>query len=205
MRVIQFAKWPEYGNVKTRLAKVVGVDEALKAHLVLTEHVLARLLASGSQLELWWDRPRPSVLPDEARGLLRKIQISGVQQGYQSGGDLGARMHQALEAGLRRDACVVIVGSDCPAVDGDYLEQARVALETRDVVLGPADDGGYVLIGARCTVPAMLAGVAWGTDQALVQTCEQLQRVGLSWTCLPPSWDVDEVEDWHRFQARYQS
>jgi len=76
------------------------------------------------------------------------------------------------------------------------------ALDEVDVVLGPSEDGGYVLIGARRVLPGMLADVAWGTEKALSQTCDRLTQAGLSFRLLPQRWDVDEPEDWHRFTGQ---
>ena len=90
-------------------------------------------------------------------------------------------------------------GSDCPSVDADYLWQAVAALDTSDVVLGPSNDGGYVLIGVRRVMPGMLDNVDWGTERVLNQTCDRLAGHGLSVSLLAPRWDVDEPEDWRRF------
>lgn len=196
--LIQFAKWPEKGRVKTRLAAALGEEGALEAHIALTRSVLDQLMATGYPVSFWWDRsvdapPRP------ATGILDVLEANGIPQRTQSGADLGARMTQALAWGIDCAGRAIIVGSDCPSVDADYLEKAREALETVDVVIGPADDGGYVLIGARTTVDGMLAGIEWGTPRALEQTCGRLQQKGLRYRCLEPLWDVDEPEDWARF------
>jgi glycosyltransferase A (GT-A) superfamily protein (DUF2064 family) len=81
--------------------------------------------------------------------------------------------------------------------------QALQALEEVDVVLGPSDDGGYVLIGARTHVAGMLADVSWGTDQALADTLLALERKGLTCSQLSPRWDVDEPGDWRRFTRQF--
>lgn len=197
--LIQFAKWPRKGQVKTRLAAELGERKALEAHLVLTDTVLRTLLDSGYPLTFWWDREMAET-PIEAEGILLRLRKGGIPQRVQQGGHLGERMTHALEEAIVNAGAGLVVGSDCPAVTPDYVQRAAQALETADVVLGPSDDGGFVLIGARRTVPGMLDGPAWGSEQALEQTREVLNGKGLQVACLEPLWDVDEPEDWARFQ-----
>ncbi len=197
--VMQFARWPVPGQVKTRLAATLGKAGALDAHLRLTGFVMDNLLNAAPALEIWWDREPALSPPAAAVPLLTRLRENRVIQRTQEGSDLGERMGRALSAGLDSYRKAVIVGSDCPGVDGGYLAAALAALDSRDVVLGPADDGGYVLIGARRTLPDMLVNVEWGTGRALEQTCRNLKRLGLTWTSLPLSWDVDEPGDWERF------
>ena len=196
--LIQFAKWPETGRVKTRLAVALGEQGALDAHIVLTRAVLDQLTATGYPVSFWWDRSL-AVPPEEAAGILEVLDANRVSQNVQSGEDLGARMTHALRWGIGSAGRAIIVGSDCPSVHADYIEKAVKALETTDVVIGPADDGGYVLIGARTTTDGMLAGIDWGTPRAFEQTCRRLKQEGLQYECLEPLWDVDEPEDWARF------
>lgn len=200
--LIQFAKWPRLGQVKTRLAAALGEEGALAAHLRLTLTVLANLRAAGRPLEFFWDCAVTSP-PAAADTVLAELERHQIPQRIQQGQDLGARMTWALEQGLREYSKVIIVGSDCPSVDADYLARAVSALSRSDVVLGPSDDGGYVLLGARTTHPDMLAGIAWGTAQVCEATAAQLARSGLSHELLATRWDVDEPEDWARFLAAH--
>ncbi|MGM0450313.1 MAG: TIGR04282 family arsenosugar biosynthesis glycosyltransferase [Pseudomonadota bacterium] len=199
LALMQFAKWPEKGQVKTRLAAELGERKALEAHLVLTDTVLQNLMNSGLPLTFWWDRAMATP-PIEAEGILLRLRKGGIPQRVQQGGDLGERMAHALEEAIAHAGAGMIVGSDCPAVTPDYIRRASEALERADVVLGPSDDGGFVLIAARRTAPGMLDGPAWGSEQALAQTVAQLNEKGLQVECLEPLWDVDEPEDWARFQ-----
>lgn len=198
--LVQFAKWPEHGRVKTRLAADLGDKKALNAHIQLTMAVLRELVRSGCPVRFLWDRPLTTP-PAVAAPIEVAMAREGVQQGVQQGNDLGERMANALRDGLSDGhANVVIVGSDCPSVDANYLAQAESALDQTDVVLGPSDDGGFVLIGASRTASGMLDAIEWGTERALAQTTEQLKATGLSVTALEPRWDVDELADWERFQ-----
>jgi len=184
--------------VKTRLMPELGADGAMAAHITLSLAVLGNLVASGYTVHFMWDRPL-SETPQGALPVLRELEALGVVQALQQGEVLGERMTRALHSGLQQHGKAMIVGSDCPSVDADYVRLAVATLDEVDVVLGPSEDGGYVLIGARRVVPDMLADVAWGTDRALAQTCERLTQAGLSFALLPDRWDVDEPEDWRRF------
>lgn len=196
--LLQFAKWPEPGRVKTRLIPALGIDGALDAHMQLTTSVLTHLAATELPLEFWWDRPLP-VIPEAAAALVAALNQRAILQKVQWGNDLGARMMNALGYGLERYGKAIIVGSDCPSVDADYVQEAIVALDQADVVLGPSDDGGYVLIGARAVAPGMLEQIAWGGPQVLEQTLRRLANVNLSARLLEPRWDVDEPADWQRY------
>jgi rSAM/selenodomain-associated transferase 1 len=195
---LQFAKWPEAGRVKTRLVPALGVAGALQAHVTLVRAVLDNLCATGYPVQFWWDREALDADPG-AELILDDVRAAGIGQWVQQGDTLGERMTAALGEALATFERAVVVGSDCPSVDPGYARDAVSALATHDVVLGPSDDGGYVLIGARRVVPDMLAGIEWGTPAVLRQTCERLERLGLRYCLLEPRWDVDEPEDWARF------
>lgn len=198
--LMQFGKWPEAGRVKTRLIPALGVEGALDAHLALTRVVLENLCRSGLPVQFWWDR-RVETVPVRAQDVVRHIEHQGLEQKIQQGSDLGDRMLDALGKGLQSHTLALIVGSDCPSVEPDYVHLAALSLQEHDVVLGPSDDGGYVLIGARRVIPHMLDDIAWGTERVLEQTCARLKELGLSVGLLEPRWDVDEPEDWQRFQS----
>ena len=113
----------------------------------------------------------------------------------QRGADLGERMYHALAAGLARYERVLLVGSDCPAIDAAYLHRALQVLDDVPVVLGPALDGGYVLIGVRSVDPALFAGIAWGQPTVYAETVARLRRLGVDWTALPALPDIDRPAD----------
>lgn len=202
LQLIQFAKWPRLGGVKTRLASALGDEGALNAHIRLTLTVMERLVQSGYPVTLAWDRVMAEP-PAEAASILQAMAASGVGQSTQQGADLGERMTRALATGLRGADIAMVIGSDCPSVDADYIEQARSALAQSDVVFGPSDDGGYVLIAARRTRREMLQGVAWGSERALEQSMAAVRNAGLRVATLGPRWDVDEPADWRRFLAEF--
>ncbi len=195
---LQFSKWPEAGRVKTRLIPELGPVGALEAHIRLTLAVLDNLCATGYPVEFWWDRLVDDH-PVEAASILEEVDGAGLVQGVQQGDTLGEKMLAALSQSLSDYDRALVVGSDCPSVDPDYARKAVACLADYDVVLGPSDDGGYVLIGASRVEEGMLDNIAWGTPDVLAQTCERLDAAGLSYCLLEPRWDVDEPEDWARF------
>lgn len=197
--VMQFAKWPEKGRVKTRLMPALGAVGACNAHITLTLAVLDNLFSAGYPVQFWWDRALEAV-PVEANDIVCKLERASIRQYIQTGQTLGDRMLVALSQSLESYGCGLIIGSDCPSVDREYILQAIDALAKCDVVLGPSDDGGYVLIGASRVVVGMLDGIQWGTGQVLEQTRRRLKKLGLNVMLLEPRWDVDEPEDWLRFQ-----
>ena len=195
---LQFAKWPEAGRVKTRLMPELGAVGALDAHIRLALAVLDNLCATGYPVEFWWDRSVDDC-PGDAAEIIEELGSAGLVQRVQEGGTLGERMHRALGQSLRNYDRALVVGSDCPSVDPDYARHAVACLADYDVVLGPSDDGGYVLNGASRVAEGMLDDIAWGTPDVLVQTRERLEASELSYCLLEPRWDVDEPEDWARF------
>ncbi|WP_250658631.1 TIGR04282 family arsenosugar biosynthesis glycosyltransferase [Alkalimarinus coralli] len=197
--LIQFAKWPRLGQVKTRLAKRLGEQAAYDAHIELTQTVMRNLTSSGvGSVELWFDQSRA----DNADSLVlkRRCQEMSIPVLFQKGENLGERMFHGLSRGLENFGSVIIVGSDCPTVNKAYLEKAAKALQTNDLVLGPAEDGGYVLIGARKVQPSLLDGIKWGEGDVLQSTINNAKRLGLSCQLLETTWDVDEYEDYLRWK-----
>ncbi len=119
----------------------------------------------------------------------------------QQGGDLGARMLFALNHGLARYPRVLLVGSDCPELDADYLGRAAAALLQHELVLGPARDGGYVLLGARRPVAPLFADMPWGSDRVLELTLQRARAMGLATALLEPLNDVDRPADLLHWEA----
>lgn len=194
-RILFFAKTPVAGRVKTRLQPVLGEEGALALH--------RRLIRFGWQ-QLQCSAQAPMQLWASAEGGQDFFsQLAGVQHIHQQvGGDLGARMHHATQAALADAEFVVVVGADCPSVDGAYVAQALSLLAAGEpVVLGPAEDGGYVLVGLRAPTPAVFHDISWGQPQVMAQTRQRLRQAGITWRELPLRWDVDRPEDLARLEA----
>lgn len=201
-RILFFAKTPVAGQVKTRLQPALGKAGALQLHRQLIRFGWQQLSRSAqAPLQLWASASGGEDFFRELDG------VSHVYQQY--GRDLGERMHNATVDALTEADFVVVVGADCPSVDGNYVAQALALLAAGvPVVLGPADDGGYVLIGLRAATAPAFADIDWGQPQVLQQTRQRLQSAGLRWQELSPKWDVDRPEDlarlaslpgWHTF------
>lgn len=194
--IIVFSKAPVPGEVKTRLIPALGELGAAMLHMALTERVVATAAASGLDVEI-------ACAPDCAHAFFEDCQEEfGVTLAPQRDDpNLGARMYAALAAAHESYRVVILVGGDCPALTLGQITRARVALLTRDVVLSPAEDGGYVLIGARRSTPAMFEGIEWGSDKVMVQQRKALAKAGYSWIEQDPLWDVDRPEDLARVKA----
>lgn len=199
-RVLQvFAKAPVPGEVKTRLARTLGNDTAAAAYRDLVEHTLATADAARARgivaaVELWCS-------PDVVHPALATWSRShGASLHRQHGDDLGARMRSALASALARGDVPLLIGTDCPAIDADYLASASSALDTHDAVFGPVEDGGYALVGLARDVDAF-TGIAWSAPSVMPATRAALRRAGMRWTELPTLWDVDSAEDLARWRA----
>ena len=192
-----FAKAPVPGEVKSRLIPVLGVEGATELYCRLVRHTLATAaLARIGPIEVWTTGPGEDAFIQACRRLL------GVQVHLQPDGDLGTRMCAAAGDGLRRASRVIIVGTDCPTMSHDDLRGARDALEAGDdVVLGPAEDGGYWLIGLTRCDPALFSGIAWSSAAVLESTRERLRTLGFRWRELATRWDVDRPEDLRRLST----
>ena len=110
-------------------------------------------------------------------------------------------MAAALRDALRGHRRALLLGCDCPGIDGPVLGEAFAALESHDMVFVPTEDGGYALVGARLDAPAVFQDVSWGSPSVMAQTRARLRAQALRWHELPTLWDVDEPRDWLRAQC----
>lgn len=193
---IQFARSPLVGAVKTRMTPYLSPQQACDLHQALVLWTCRTLVAAKlGAVEL-------AVAGDSVRPLFKECMELGLTAlTQQQGEDLGENMYCAIAQGLSRYEKVVLVGSDCPSLDESYLAAALAALERVPLVLGPADDGGYVLIGARQIVPALFEGIAWGGADVFASTVERLRQLGWRWEELASLPDIDRPEDLPIWQA----
>lgn len=196
-KLIMLARVPEFGQVKSRLAEHIGKSQALRTHLELLERNAFIAKASGLPFEL-------HVVGDtKAPWFAHFRQRLGVPLHPQGPGDIGAKMLFAAQRcaldSAHAGAASIIIGSDCGGLSVDYLQRAAQRLDQAEVVLGPAEDGGYVLIGQRQPYPDLFSAVSWGTGRVVAQTRELARGAGLGMTELPLQWDVDGVADWRRW------
>jgi len=182
--VVVFAREPRPGAVKTRLASAIGADRAAQVYRVLLEHTLAVAQASGFDVRL-----SLAAVPAEPP--------AGVPWEVQPDGDLGVRLQAAFDGAFRRGVRrVVMVGSDCLELTAPHLHAAADALDIAALVLGPAVDGGYWLIGQPAPgAPALLDDVPWSSDRTLAVTLARARRMGLETALLDELVDLDLIED----------
>ena len=189
--VLQFAKAPQLGTVKTRMAPALNAHQCLQLHQQLTTHMATSLSRAGlCPAELWVsgaiDHP---FFVD----LSTRLDIPIYQQ---VGNDLGEKMQFAAESALTRSRAIILVGSDCPFIDAAYLQQALAALDDGDdAVVGPAGDGGYVLLGLRSSHRRLFDDIPWSTEQVWPTTRERLQALGWRYRELATLADIDRPED----------
>jgi rSAM/selenodomain-associated transferase 1 len=195
-RLLVFAKAPVPGRVKTRLAGTLGVQGAATLYKQLLRRTLT--IARSARLcpvELW-------CAPDARHGFFPACRRDyGVRLRRQCDGDLGRRMNHALNRILASHPYAVLMGGDCVSLGAAELRQAFACLAAgTDAVLGPAADGGYLLVGLRRPGPSLFQSIAWSTPAVLETTRRRLRRAGLVWAELPAGWDVDTPADLRRLR-----
>lgn len=192
-KVAVFARRPVIGQVKTRLTPALTPAMAASLYRAL----LADTLWAVSELDsferhvFWTGDPAP---------------LEGLPQGFtqheQQGADLGERLERAFDALLTAPGDrVVIVGADCPAITGPLVRSAFASLATHPVVLGPASDGGYWLVGLRKRTPPLFRGIPWSTGAVMAQTLERAARSELTVGQLDMLDDLDTPGDLARLVA----
>jgi rSAM/selenodomain-associated transferase 1 len=190
-RILIFAKAPVPGEVKTRLVPRLGEHGAAKLHERLLEDTVSKAVeARLAPVDLWCS-------PDTGHPVFQAHAAeSGVRLKSQSGGDLGERMLNAASDTLKQADSVLLIGCDCPVLSGLHLRQAIGWLESGiPAVVGPAEDGGYVLLGLRTAAAALFHDMEWGGDRVLEATRERMAVLGWAWRELETLWDVDQPAD----------
>ena len=194
--IVVFARVPVAGRVKTRLAAELGGAAALAAYREITERVLAAVAQPDSR------RLTVRYTPDDGRVAMRAWLGSSLTLQPQGPGDLGRRMTAAIGAELRDGASrVVVIGTDCPSVDQAVIAEAFERLAAADVVLGPALDGGYYLIGMSHLHSALFEGVPWSSPHTLRVTLKRARDLDLSVALLDRRRDIDTADDWRAWAA----
>ncbi|MEW5733422.1 MAG: TIGR04282 family arsenosugar biosynthesis glycosyltransferase [Thermodesulfobacteriota bacterium] len=188
--VLLFARYPEPGRVKTRLAADIGTKAAAVLQCLFVEEAIKRLSAGGFHVTLCYT--------PAARGPDFREWLPGLDLLAQTGEDLGARMKNAFQEvfsrGIRAAVCL---GSDAPDLPLEHVALAFSWLKGDGSVLGPAGDGGYYLIGftGKSFAPEAFSGVAWGGPEVLSRTLSNLRSRGLAPELLPVWRDVDSLGD----------
>lgn len=193
-----FAKYWQPGEVKTRLAAQLGDAVAAAFHRACVQTVVQRFSTIA-------DRRVLAFSPVHREAEFAALAGPRWQLRPQAAGDLGQRMlsffAEAFAAGA---AAVVLIGSDSPTMPDDFLHEAFDRLATTDAVLGPAEDGGYYLIGLTRFVPSIFDSVAWSTAKVCRQTIERLQAVDCRCHLLAPWYDIDTPHELGRLRAELE-
>jgi hypothetical protein len=182
----------------------LGADGAALLHARLLRRTLATAQAACfAATELWLaGQPDSDAAGKSADWIPRRYAGEpALRWRRQPGGDLGQRMHAALRDALRRSERAVLIGSDCPALTPALLARCARALDDHDVVLLPAQDGGYVLIGLRRSCWPLFAGMPWSQPALFAQTLRRARMRGLRCWVGPLLWDVDRPADLARLPA----
>jgi rSAM/selenodomain-associated transferase 2/rSAM/selenodomain-associated transferase 1 len=208
--LIIFTRYPQPGTAKTRLIPALGAEGAADLQRQMTEQTLAQVeqlrVRYPCLVEIWF-----AGSGDEDADQQRMQSWLGSSWRYraQVGQDLGERLIQAtgaaFTAGMQR---VVVIGTDCPDLSSALMQQAFQRLDQHDLVLGPATDGGYYLIGLRQFIPWLFQQIAWSSEIVLQQTVEAAVEQGLTIAYLEPLTDIDRPNDlpiWQRVQAEMRA
>ncbi|MFC1735457.1 TIGR04283 family arsenosugar biosynthesis glycosyltransferase [Candidatus Hydrogenedentota bacterium] len=197
-RLVIFSRFPEPGKTKTRLIPALGAEGAAEFQRQMTEHMI-----NTAEIFRTFNPATIEVRHTSAneQEMLNWLGF-GLEYRFQGDRDLGERMHQAFisafQEGARR---VVLIGTDCPGISVSTLHEAFLNLKRHDLVLGPANDGGYYLIAMNRSCPRLFAGISWGSGSVLRETLAIAEEENLSIHLLPPLDDVDRAEDlasWER-------
>lgn len=195
--VILFARYPCPGRCKSRLIPSLGKERATQIHRQLVDHSLTQILAFLTR----HDKTSLHIYYHES-SLEQMHEWLGNSLSYhcQEGADLGARMANALYNGQQAGYDTILMGSDCPDIDTAILTEALAALQTKDLVIGPAHDGGYYLIGvaknlARLSYQELFRNIPWGSNTVLQETLNRVKKLKLSTHTLPTLHDIDTPKD----------
>ncbi len=188
--VIIFAKAPVPGLAKTRLTPALGAaGAAALAERLLLQATAAAVAAKLGPVEL-------CVTPDTRHPVFQALVLQhGVSLTAQGEGDLGQRMHRALQRQLQHHAHVLLMGADAPALDAPLLRAAAARLNNNDAVFVPALDGGYALVGLSRPQPSLFEGMVWSTDRVMQDTRDRARAAGLRWAETAAVADIDVPAD----------
>lgn len=194
-KLLIFTKSPVLGEVKTRLQPEYSPEQSLTLHTKMMLNTLALTeKLNDFDIELCCTPNRNTLFFLDCEN---KFPVTLSEQ---QGADLGERMAFSLSVALQTHAKVIIIGTDCPVLDEEYIEQAIRALDENDAVIGPAEDGGYVLLGLRKFSLELFTDFSWGSNTVLAQTYQVLNDLSWSYKELGTMHDVDLPEDLHRYQ-----
>jgi rSAM/selenodomain-associated transferase 1 len=192
--LVQFAKLPELGRVKTRMQPFLSEIESLMLHKQLMWHTLTEFAkVTAVDFELWFDKDWTKKFNQD--DFLKRISQQEIALNVQKGQDLGAKMAECFSRRLLDFECVIIMGSDCPYLNQSIIQSVVETLEDNDCVIVPAMDGGYALIALKKTDDQLFEDIQWGSSGVLAATEVVLKRLNFQYVCFNALGDIDEPED----------
>jgi uncharacterized protein len=198
-RLLVFARLPELGRVKTRLAAEIGADRALTIYEAMLRDLIASIGPSTpeTEIEFLWP-PTP-----DANGAALRRAFAQHAVAMQTGPTLGDRLAMAFSERFffHRTQKIVAIGVDDPLLPRELIDHAFALLDSCEYVIGPAEDGGYYLLGCRAMSfePSVFQDIAWGTQTVLQTTIGRIAATGRTMALLPQRLDIDTAEDLERY------
>ncbi|MBL4710738.1 MAG: TIGR04282 family arsenosugar biosynthesis glycosyltransferase [Flavobacteriales bacterium] len=184
--LIIFIKNPVLGTVKTRLAKSIGDKAALNVYRDLMQKCQLESLSTNAIRHLFYSK---QIIENDDWSNIefeKKLQVEG---------GLGIKISEAFKLIFSKEAKVIVIGSDCYDLSADMMEDAFKKLDDSDLVIGPANDGGYYLLGTKKIYPSLFEGINWSTETVLEETLDQASKLNLSVAILEELVDLDTLED----------
>ena len=193
--LIIFARYPESGRVKTRLAKTIGAEKATEFYRLCAEHLFRETekLPPGIKRYIYFDGKENEYRLQDWAG-------AGFDYIVQASGSLGHRLENAFSTQFTRGAGkVLIVASDVPDISSSIIVEAFRSLDNHEIVIGPCHDGGYYLIGMKKLHRDIFNGIPWSTSQVYTHTLANIKKLDISLCQLPSLYDIDTEEDLHQW------
>jgi len=191
-KIILMLKAPILGHVKTRLAAILGQQEACRIYRCLVATQLEQIPETWPT-EICFD-------PPEELGMMQDWLGTNYSYLPQSSGNLGQRLQAAAQLHFNfTTQPLIFIGGDCPYLNTDLLVKAQDLLLTNPVVIGPSVDGGYYLLALRHAAPELFQDIKWSTAQVLAQTLEHCKKLNLTYALLPELEDIDEPQHWKTY------
>ena len=187
--LIIFIRNPFLGKVKTRLAHSLGAEQALTIYTKLLKITREQSILVNAQCYLYYsDHIEQDAWSENT--FIKRVQF---------GEDLGARMANAFNEVLQTHSKAIIIGSDCPYITGQIIDHSFHLLSNNDVILGPAKDGGYYLLGMKSTSPSLFVSMPWSESNLYEKTIEKLNQLNFTHSSLIQLEDIDTEEEWNRY------
>lgn len=195
--LLVFAKAPHLGSVKTRIAQTLGEHVALNVYETLLRSLADIIHHKNWRSHLWSDTHWP---------LDHSFPYQFDSFSLQKGADLGQKMLFTFTSHFNQGASrVIIIGADSPDISPEIIQVGFDSLKEKDVVLGPAEDGGYYLIGLSKSIPELFENIAWSTSEVFSSTIRKITAGGYSYALLPMLSDIDTATDWEKYLARQKA